>query len=136
MQYSKGEMTRGVLAKKSGVNCETICYYEKIALMPNPIRSEGGHRLYKEEQLKRLYFIRRCRELGFTLHDIHELLYLVDEKTYTCAEVQNRTLEHLKEIQTKIRDLKKMGVPLKRWFLNAMAILYQSVQLSIRLVLN
>jgi len=50
--------------------------------------------------------------------------------------VQNRTLEHLKEIQTKKRDLKKMGVPLKRWFLNAMAILYQSVQLSIRLVLN
>jgi len=114
MQYGKGEMTRGVLAKKSGVKSETIRYYEKIALMPNPIRSKGGYRLYKEEQLKRLHFIRRCRELGFTLHEIHELLYLVDEKTYTCADVQNRTLEHLKEIQTKIRDLKKMERTLKK----------------------
>lgn len=114
MQYSNDEITRGVLAEKSGVNIETIRYYEKIALMPNPLRSDGGHRIYKKVHLKRLQFIRRCRELGFTLHDIRELLNIVDDKTYTCADVQNRTIAHIKDIKQKIRDLKKMEQTLKK----------------------
>ena len=113
MEHKKTEMTRGVLAKKSGVNSETIRYYEKIALMPDPNRSEGGHRLYKDEHLRRLNFIRRSRKLGFSLHEIHELLHLVDDKIYTCAQVQSHTIEHLKDVKEKIQDLKKMERSLK-----------------------
>tara|TARA_R110002074_G_scaffold271959_3_gene443607 strand:+ start:346 stop:753 length:408 start_codon:yes stop_codon:yes gene_type:complete len=113
MQYSNDEITRGVLAEKSGVNIETIRYYEKIALMPNPLRSDGGHRIYNKVHLKRLQFIRRCRELGFTLQDIRELLNIVDDKTYTCDDVKNRTIAHLNDIKQKIRDLKKIEKTLK-----------------------
>lgn len=114
MVDNKCEMTRGILAKKSGVNTETIRYYEKIELMPNPIRSAGGHRLYNDEHMRRLHFIRRCRELDFALNEIGELLDLVDDKAYTCADVQNRTNGHLKDIKDKIRDLKKMERTLKK----------------------
>ena len=85
-----------------------------MALMPDPNRSDGGHRLYREEHLRRLNFIRRSRELGFSLHEIHELLNLVDDRTYTCSQIQSNTIEHLKDVKEKIRDLKKMERSLKK----------------------
>ncbi len=106
-------LLRGTLAKQSGVNIETIRYYEKIELMPDPMRSEGGHRLYNETHLQRLSFIRRCRELGFTLKEIRGLLDLVDGGDYTCAEVHERTTVHLDDVRQKIRDLQKMQRSLK-----------------------
>jgi len=112
MPINKG-LSRGLLAKQSGVNSETIRYYEKIGLMPEPVRSDGGHRVYKETHLKRLLFIRRCRELGFALEEIRGLLVLVDGGNYTCAEVRDRTTTHLNEIRQKIRDLQKMQRTLK-----------------------
>ena len=113
MVSRKSGLLRGVLAKQSGVNGETIRYYEKIGLMPDPIRSEGGHRLYNDTHLRRLLFIRRCRELGFTLEEIRGLLELVDECDYTCAEVRERTIVHLDDVRQKIRDLQKMQRTLK-----------------------
>ncbi len=113
MVSRKSGLLRGVLAKQSGVNGETIRYYEKIGLMPDPIRSEGGHRLYNDTHLRRLLFIRRCRELGFTLEEIRGLLELVDEGDYTCAEVRERTIVHLDDVRQKIRDLQKMQRTLK-----------------------
>ena len=113
MVSRKSGLLRGVLAKQSGVNSETIRYYEKIGLMPDPIRSEGGHRLYNDTHLRRLLFIRRCRELGFTLEEIRGLLELVDEGDYTCAEVRERTIVHLDDVRQKIRDLQKMQRTLK-----------------------
>ena len=113
MISKKSGLSRGILAKQSGVNSETIRYYEKIELMPDPIRSEGGHRVYNETHLQRLSFIRRCRELGFTLKEIRGLLDLVDGGDYTCAEVRDRTIVHLDEVRQKIRDLKKMQRTLK-----------------------
>ena len=59
MVYKKSGLSRGILAKQSGVNSETIRYYEKIELMPDPMRSEGGHRMYNKTHLHRLSFIRR-----------------------------------------------------------------------------
>lgn len=106
--------TRGEIATASGVNGETIRYYEKIALMPKTMRGDNGYRLYQEKHLKRLQFIRRCRELGFSLKEIRELLSLVDKKTYTCAEVQERTMKHLEDVKSKMRDLKKMERSLKK----------------------
>lgn len=100
--------TIGGLSKKTGVNIETIRYYEKIGVMPKPQRSEGGNRLYDTEQVKRLSFIRRSRELGFSLDEIRELLKLVDEKTFTCAEIAALSQKHLDDIRAKIKDLRKI----------------------------
>ncbi len=103
-----GNLSRGSLAKKSGVNSETVRYYEKIELMPEPMRSEGGHRVYNEKHVRRLHFIRRSRELGFSLKEVRGLLDLVDEENFTCADVLERTSIHLKDVRKKISDLKKM----------------------------
>jgi len=113
MKMSKKELSRGALASRSGVNSETVRYYEKIGLMPDPTRSSGGHRVYEQEHVKRLSFIRRTRELGFTLKEIRGLLVLVDGGDYTCAEIRDRTLSHLDDVATKIRDLQKMQRTLK-----------------------
>ena len=113
MKSGKTELSRGTLAKHSGVNSETIRYYEKIGLMPDPGRSSGGHRIYEQPHLKRLSFIRRTRELGFTLEEVRGLLGLVDGGDYTCAEVRNRTMSHLDDVAQKIRDLQKIQRTLK-----------------------
>lgn len=107
-------MTRGVLAKASGVKGETIRYYEKILLMPRPVRSQAGHRQYHESDLKQLVFIRRCRELNFTLEEIRLLLKLVESGFYNCDEIKYQTERHLTGVQNKIRDLQKMEGLLKQ----------------------
>ncbi len=106
--------SRGTLAKRTGVNAETIRYYETIGLMPDPPRSQGGHRVYDETGLQRLSFIRRCRELGFTLDDTRGLLALVDEGQYTCAQIRDRTQVHLGDVREKIADLRRMEKVLKQ----------------------
>ena len=108
MKSGKSGLSRSKLALLSGVNGETIRYYEKIGLMPDPVRSAGGHRIYEQTELKRLSFIRRSRELGFSLNEIRGLLGLVDGGDYTCAEVRDRTLVHLSDVAQKIADLQKM----------------------------
>jgi MerR family mercuric resistance operon transcriptional regulator len=108
MQSHKPSYSRGSLAKLSGVNSETIRYYETIDLMPDPPRSEHGHRIYDDSHLKRLSFVRRTRELGFTLKEVRALLELVDSDDYTCGEIRDRTVAHLNDVTRKIRDLQKM----------------------------
>ena len=71
-------------------------------------RSDGGHRLYGEDHVKRLGFIRRSRELGFTLDEIRTLLGLVDGRRYTCAQVKRITVAHLDEVHRKVADLRKI----------------------------
>jgi MerR family transcriptional regulator, mercuric resistance operon regulatory protein len=102
-------MRRGDLAQRSGCNVETVRFYEKQRLLPAPPRTTGGHRDYDAEHLKRLIFIRRSRELGFTLHEVRSLLSLVDGSDWTCAEVRAMTLEHLADVRRKIADLEKLG---------------------------
>ena len=100
--------TIGALSKGTGCHIETIRYYERIGLMPKPPRSPGGHRLYEEDHLRRLTFIRRSRELGFTLEEVRGLLRLVDGGSYTCAEVKTLTLDHAAEVRRKVADLRKL----------------------------
>lgn len=100
--------TIGVLSRKTGCHIETIRYYERIGLLSKPPRTEGGHRLYDKEQLKRLVFIRRSRKLGFSLEEIRTLLKLVDGKRYTCEEVKIVTDRHLVDVSKKISDLRKL----------------------------
>lgn len=101
-------MLIGAISKRTGCHIETIRYYEKAGLLPKPPRSDGGHRLYEPEQVKRLVFIRRSRELGFSLEEIRTLLRLVDGKRYTCEQVKTLMEKHLVDIQKKLSDLKKL----------------------------
>ena len=108
MKNRNQSFTIGVVSKRSGVKVETIRYYEQEGLLPEPPRSEGGHRQYDERHLRRLTFVRRSRELGFSVAQIRGLLALVDQKTYTCAQVKGLTLEHLVDVRKKISDLRSM----------------------------
>ena len=113
MAEKKRDFSRGALAKETGVNIETIRYYEKIGLMPDPLRTGAGYRVYDATDLKRLLFIRRCRELGFSLDELRGLLGLVDGGDYTCAQVRDLTIVHLGDVRQKIRDLRNMERTLK-----------------------
>ena len=101
-------MKIGALSQQTNCKVETIRYYEKIELLPEPGRSTGGYRVYDNEHLKRLVFIRRSRELGFTINEIRTLLQLVDGGDYTCSDIKTLTLEHIQTITQKIVDLKKL----------------------------
>lgn len=102
-----GSLTRGALAARTGCHLETIRYYERVGLLPPPPRSPAGYRLYDADLLKRLNFIRRSRELGFTVKEIRSLLRLVDGRKFTCAQVERLARDHVHEIERKIADLKK-----------------------------
>ena len=115
-EKSKSQMqrlTRGEVSKRIGCNIETVRYYERIGLLPPPPRSKGGHRIYNRDLLKRLNFICRSRELGFTLKQVRDLLRLVDGGSYTCAEVKALTLDHVVEVRRKVADLRRMARVLK-----------------------
>ncbi len=101
-------VTIGALSKQTGCHIETVRYYERIGVLLKPPRTEGGHRLYGKEHIKRLMFVRRSRELGFSLGEIRTLLKLVDGKQYTCREVKTLMEEHLGDIKKKISDLKRL----------------------------
>lgn len=101
-------LTIGRLARASGVNLETIRYYERMGLMPEPPRTAGGHRLYEEAHRRRLSFVRRARELGFTLEQIRELLRLADEEGQPCSAVVQIAGGHLEDVRRKIADLTRL----------------------------
>ncbi|SKA25004.1 MerR family transcriptional regulator, mercuric resistance operon regulatory protein [Enhydrobacter aerosaccus] len=101
-------LTRGALAARTGCNIETIRYYEQIGMLPPAPRSEGGHRLYGPDLVKRLSFIRRSRDLGFTLDEVRELLRFVDGGKYTCEQVEHLAIEHVHEVDRKISDLRRL----------------------------
>jgi MerR family transcriptional regulator, mercuric resistance operon regulatory protein len=113
MSTISGRLGIGALSQRTGCNIETIRYYERIGLMRTLARSEGGHRIYGEAHARRLGFIRRSRELGFTLDQIRTLLGLVDGGRHTCARVKRITVGHLDEIRQKVADLRKIERVLK-----------------------
>ncbi len=106
-------MKIGEISKKTGVHIETIRYYERIKIMPNPARSEAGQRFYTKEQEKRLSFIRRARELDFSLGEIRYLLHAAEEESPSCADVEKFSKKHLSLIQGKIKDLRAMEKTMK-----------------------
>jgi MerR family transcriptional regulator, mercuric resistance operon regulatory protein len=101
-------LTRGALAARTGCNIETVRYYERIGLLPAPPRSAGGHRLYGPDLVKRLTFVRKSRDLGFTIAEIRDLLNLVDGGAYTCAQVEQMARNHARQIRHKIADLRRL----------------------------
>ena len=99
----------GELSRRTGCNIVTIRYYEQIALLPAPARSAGRYRVYDTADVRRLAFIRRSRELGFTLDEVRTLLSLsADDGQDTCANVREVAERHLADVRAKIADLQAM----------------------------
>lgn len=109
---SERSLTRGELARATGCNIETIRYYEKTGLMPDPPRTGAGYRIYSAAHATRLRFILRARELGFSMEDVRGLLVLEDGAGPTCAEVKERTERHLADIRSRIADLRRIEIVL------------------------
>ncbi len=106
-QISRG-LGIGALARQTGVNIETIRYYEKIDLMQAPLRTRGGHRSYGPEHVERLSFIRRARALGFGIEGIRALLTLSVGAADSCAQAREIAAAHLADVRAKLADLAKL----------------------------
>src|ERR1700727_14825 len=104
----------GDLAQRTGTKVETIRYYESIGLLPAVARSGGHYRRYSKPHLERLSFIRRGRDLGFSLEEVRELLRLSDDRSQSCAEVDRIARLHLTEIERKVADLGALRRELKQ----------------------
>ena len=104
----------GELSKPTDVKVVTIRYYERVKLMPTPTRTERNYRIYRLEHLHRLQFVRRCRDLGFTLNQLRDLLRLSVQSRRRCSGIDRITENHLKEIEAKIADLRRLAAQLRR----------------------
>ncbi|MBF0706553.1 Hg(II)-responsive transcriptional regulator (plasmid) [Alkalihalobacillus hwajinpoensis] len=96
------------LANLCDVNKETIRYYERKDLIPVPFRNESGYRIYDDHSIKRVKFIKRMQELGFSLDEIHKLLGVVDKDDVRCQDMYEFVALKEKEIEKKINDLARI----------------------------
>lgn len=110
----RDDLKIGDLGRATGTKVVTIRYYEKIGLLPAPDRSVGNYRTYDAAALERLRFIRRCRDLGFSLDQVRELLGLASDVARPCAEVDQITATHLADVERKIADLQALAQELRR----------------------
>lgn len=110
----QGHLAIGDLAKATGVKVVTIRYYEQVGLLPAPRRTAGNYRAYDAEHLHRLRFIRRCRDLGFSVEQVRDLLRLAAQEDQACDEVDRIADRHLAEIERKIADLGHLADELRR----------------------
>jgi Cu(I)-responsive transcriptional regulator len=104
----------GELARQTGTKAETIRYYEKIGLLTAPLRSAGNYRSYSETDAQRLRFVRRSRELGFSIDQIRELMAFSSHGEADCSTVDNVVRSHVEDIEGKIRDLQALRGELSR----------------------
>jgi DNA-binding transcriptional MerR regulator len=106
-------MKTGELASLVGVKVETVLFYEKVGLLPQPSRSLSNYREYSQSHVARLLFIRRARDLGFDLQSIQQLLTLADDKTQPCDAIDAIASAHLRDVERKIVGLKALKAELK-----------------------
>src|SRR5947209_4537677 len=107
-------LTIGELARRAGVGVETVRFYERQGLLAEPARRASGYRQYGEDIVARLRFIRRAKELGFTLKEIAELLALRLDPDTTCADVRQRAVAKLADVESKLRDLRRIKKALRK----------------------
>jgi Cu(I)-responsive transcriptional regulator len=105
----------GELAQATSTKVETIRYYERIGLLPVPARTGGNYRAYARHHLERLSFIRRGRDLGFSLGEVRELMRLSDDRDQSCAEVDRIARAHLSDVEHKLADLAALGAELRQF---------------------
>jgi MerR family mercuric resistance operon transcriptional regulator len=101
-------ITIGKLAKKADVNIETIRFYERKWLIPKPHRRDSGYREYSDETTKRILFIKRAKDLGFSLKEVDELLSLKITPGTTCSDVKNKAAQKIEDVEEKIKNLQRM----------------------------
>ena len=107
-------ITIGTLSKRTGVNIETIRYYERSRLIPPAPRTESGRRLYKAEDIRRLTFIRHARDLGFDIAAIKTMLALQDVPEESCQRVSSIASDQLQAVESRIRRLRGLRTELVR----------------------
>ena len=108
-------MRIGELASQTNVAIDTLRYYEKRGLLEEPDRSPAGYRSYRPETVRRVRFIRRAQELGFTLHEIADLLTYWEDSATACGRVEGRATATLQRIDQKIEDLERMRSALAQY---------------------
>ena len=107
-------LTIGELAKRSGMGLETVRFYERKGLIEDPPRTDSGYRQYPRDVVARIQFIKRCKELGFSLKEISELLSLRVDPDTTCADVRRQTKLKLADVEEKIRALRTIKAALDK----------------------
>lgn len=110
---SASTLSIGAVAKRTGCTVPTIRYYEDIGLLPPAARTDAGQRHYGEATLRRLTFIRRCRDFGFSIEQVRELVGLVDQPDRPCMEVRDIAAIHLTEVRRKLDELRALEAGLK-----------------------
>ncbi|WP_336966752.1 helix-turn-helix domain-containing protein [Sphingobium aquiterrae] len=108
-------MKIGDIAKRTGLKIETVRFYESEGLIDPPLRSGGNYRLYDQSHLDRLSFVKRSRDLGFTLDQVRDLLRLADDPRGSCAEVDAMAVQQIAEIDRKLADLQTLREEVARW---------------------
>ncbi|HYE49609.1 MAG TPA: helix-turn-helix domain-containing protein [Azospirillaceae bacterium] len=108
-------LTIGALAGRTGSNVPTIRYYEQIGLLPKADRKPGGHRTYGDDALRRLAFIRRCRDFGFSIEQVRALVALVDDPGRNCFEARDLAQAHLDTVRRKLAELRDLERSLARF---------------------
>jgi len=98
----------GELAESTGTNTPTIRYYEEIGLLPPAGRQEGNQRRYGGEDVRRLNFIRRCRDFGFSIEQVRALTSLLQDRSRSCFEARDLAQGHLREVRAKLRELREL----------------------------
>jgi MerR family mercuric resistance operon transcriptional regulator len=113
-KLSERGLSIGELSMATGVNIETIRYYERVGVISHPPRSRSGRRIYVLENRRQLSFVRRARELGFSLDEIKTMLALGGARRLSCGEVKRLALTHLDDIRERIEDLRRLETTLAR----------------------
>ncbi|MBB3588432.1 helix-turn-helix domain-containing protein [Sphingomonas sp. BK481] len=108
-------MKIGEIAKLTGLKVETVRYYEGEGLIGAPRRNGGNYRLYDRSHLERLTFIKRSRDLGFTLDQVRDLLRLADDPRGSCDAVDEMAVVHIEEIDRKLADLHALRDEVATW---------------------
>ncbi len=98
----------GSVARASGVNTQTVLYYERRGLLPKPPRDRNGYRVFDDKTVERIRFVKRAQKLGFSLRQIGELLALHEDSSATCGDVKTSAKNHIEDIKKKINDLDRM----------------------------
>lgn len=101
-------ISRGELARRTGVNSETIRYFERAGIIAEPPRTEGGHRVYDQSHVRTLSFVKRARGLGFTPQEVKAILQLGGPGVASCADVRDIAAHHLEQVRQKIADLQQI----------------------------
>lgn len=107
-------LTIGQLAHQTGVNAATIRYYETVGLLQPPQRSGGNYRYYAAQDQRRLVFVRRARELGFSIEQVRELIALGEQSEHECSSVDDVVKAHIAHIARRVRDLRALRGELER----------------------